>query len=335
MPVPSTTVSFTNIKTEFGGTNPISLSQYYNISGKFGFNVVGIPTSGSISFNHFRGKTKALIITASITGTNNTINSVSNNNNYRYAYFSTSGTFSINNDMTCDIIIIAGGGGGSRNDGMEGGAGGGAGGVGLGTINLKKGVSYNISIGNGGNGAGSLGDGTTGGNTTITGDVINETAYGGGFGGLYGGSGGGSGGGGSGFQWTNNGGSATRGQSLSGANASITYYGNNGGTGYWQNSGGGGGGGAGGAGNTGNGSGGNGGNGIQSSITGISTYYGGGGGGAGSSGGAGGLGGGGTGGNRSYPTSATSNTGGGGGGASYSSAGNGGSGLVIIRYSIN
>jgi len=335
MPVPSTTVSFTDIKNEFGGTNPLNLSQYYNTSGKFGFNISGIPINGAISFNNFRGKSKTLIFIASITGTNNTINISYDTLNYKYAYFSTSGTFSINNDITCDIIIIAGGGGGSRNDGMEGGAGGGAGGVGLGTINLKKGVSYNISIGNGGNGAGSLGDGSSGGNTTIIGDVINETAYGGGFGGLYGGSGGGSGGGGSGFQWTNNGGSATRGQSLSGANASITYYGNNGGTGYWQNSGGGGGGGAGGAGNTGNGSGGNGGNGIQSSITGISTYYGGGGGGAGSSGGAGGLGGGGTGGNRSYPTSAVSNTGGGGGGASYSTAGNGGSGVVIIRYKNN
>ena len=66
MPIPSSTASFTNIQTELGGTNPISLSEYYNISGKFGFGINGIPTSGQISVNNFRGKSKPSQVSSSV-----------------------------------------------------------------------------------------------------------------------------------------------------------------------------------------------------------------------------------------------------------------------------
>ena len=277
-----------------------------------------------------------------ITGTGNSINIASDNPNYRYAYFANNGTFIIDNDLECEILIVGGGGGGGRNDGMEGGGGGGAGAVGLGSIYLRKNITYNITIGNGGNGAASHGNGANGTDTTIIGDLISERAYGGGGGGWQTGANGGSGGGGSGHGGSYNGGSATKGISSSGINTSIIYYGNNGGYGYWQS----GGSGGGGANNTGNTTGAmnrmngaNGGNGIQTSILGISTYYGGGGGGAfgegGSSVGLGGLGGGGNGGNRGSPASGSANTGGGGGGSSGSGAANGGSGILIIRYLIN
>lgn len=58
MPIPSTTVSFIDIQNELGGTNPISLNEYYNVSGKFGFGISDIPVSGQISVNDFRGKSK-------------------------------------------------------------------------------------------------------------------------------------------------------------------------------------------------------------------------------------------------------------------------------------
>jgi hypothetical protein len=66
MPIPSTTASFTNIQTELGGTNPISLSEYYNVTGKFGFGISGIPASGQISVNNFRGKSKPSQVSSSV-----------------------------------------------------------------------------------------------------------------------------------------------------------------------------------------------------------------------------------------------------------------------------
>lgn len=47
--VPTGAASLANVQTEFGGSNPISLSEYYS-SG------VSVPTSGTISINDLRGK---------------------------------------------------------------------------------------------------------------------------------------------------------------------------------------------------------------------------------------------------------------------------------------
>ena len=49
MPVPSGTASLLDIQNEFGGSAPISLSEYYGSAS-------GVPTSGAISINTFRGK---------------------------------------------------------------------------------------------------------------------------------------------------------------------------------------------------------------------------------------------------------------------------------------
>jgi len=45
-------MTFTDIQTEFGGTNPISLDEYYGAAS-------GIPSSGQISMNQFYGKSSA------------------------------------------------------------------------------------------------------------------------------------------------------------------------------------------------------------------------------------------------------------------------------------
>ena len=61
MAVPSTNVGLSDIQTEFGGSNPISISEYYaggaNVpSGTTGGVPPGaIPTSGQISIGQFRG----------------------------------------------------------------------------------------------------------------------------------------------------------------------------------------------------------------------------------------------------------------------------------------
>ena len=52
-------ISFENIQTEFGGTNPIGIDEYY-LNGIYttGTGATGIPTSGTISLNDFYGKSK-------------------------------------------------------------------------------------------------------------------------------------------------------------------------------------------------------------------------------------------------------------------------------------
>lgn len=52
-------VAFSEIQSEFGGTNPISASEYYRggVNVPIGANTDGIPASGTIAISEFRGKT--------------------------------------------------------------------------------------------------------------------------------------------------------------------------------------------------------------------------------------------------------------------------------------
>lgn len=61
MTVPTGTASMLDIQNEFGGSNPISLSEYYGAAS-------GVPTSGTISINDFRGKTAAAEVVAMYKG---------------------------------------------------------------------------------------------------------------------------------------------------------------------------------------------------------------------------------------------------------------------------
>jgi hypothetical protein len=204
------------------------------------------------------------------------------------------------------VIVAGGGGGGYSRGGNHVGGGGGAGGMlTSASLSVSSSLAYSITVGAGG-------PVHTNGNSSA---FASTSTIGGGYGSggtLYpdGGSTGGSGGGGSGGA----GSAGTAGQGNAGSSS-------------------GGGGGAGSAGTI------NGGIGLQSSITGVSTYY------AGGGAGYGGLGGLGGGGNSSsvFPTpggAGTPNTGGGGGSASLNGAyngqlaagGEGGSGIVVIAY---
>jgi hypothetical protein len=57
MTTPSGTITLSNVQTEFGGTNPISLSEYYAGGLYVALAVTGVPTSGTISMNNLRNKT--------------------------------------------------------------------------------------------------------------------------------------------------------------------------------------------------------------------------------------------------------------------------------------
>ena len=74
-------VTFASIQTEFGGSNPISLSEYYrggSLVPNHG-NTSNIPTSGTISVNNFYGTSQQAPIDTSVGGA-----SAANNNYGKY-----------------------------------------------------------------------------------------------------------------------------------------------------------------------------------------------------------------------------------------------------------
>jgi hypothetical protein len=265
---------------------------------------------------------------------------------YWYHAFLSSGTFTPQKGLSCDVLVVAGGGGGGANRAGGGGAGGL---VSQTARSAANGIGYTVTIGAGGTGGiAAVSNGTSGSNTVF--DTI--TSLGGGAGSGVSSSIGGSGGSGAGAQGgaTTAGGSATQGNSGGGTGA-----GNAGGGGVASYNAAGGGGGAGAAGATGNtvsGQSGVGGIGLNTwsswasvTSTGASGYFAGGGGGGGSNdgspsgatAGAGGTGGGGAGNQSGAGVSGTANTGGGGGGGANLPAQNGGaggSGIVIVRYAV-
>ena len=258
---------------------------------------------------------------------------------YWYHTFLSSGTFTPQKALSCDVLVVAGGGGGGRANGGGGGAGGFRT---LSSTSLSP-SSYTITIGAGGGGGAGSGStpvaGTSGNNSSITG-VLTSTAGGGGGTASVNGSNGGSGGGGGTYPISSSG--------TGNVNSYSPVEGYTGGTANGaSNYNAGGGGGAGAVGGNAGTSGGTGGIGLSSAISGGATtgagqlsggvyYFGGGGGGGGNAGnsGAGGLGGGGFYGANGQPNQGA---GGGGGGLSsgtYSNGGSGGSGIVIIRYAV-
>jgi len=289
------------------------------------------------------------------------------NDDYKYIPFvntganQTSYTITFSEDTECDILVVGGGGAGGTNAGGGGGAGGLVYGSGL----ILNGT-YNIEVGKG---ALQTANPDNGVNSTINigGVSIIGAGGGGGVDGVNNGHNGGSGGGGASNSQDNidrNGGVSIQVTSYTGTHNSVSYtftgFGNNGGRGRNNESGGwdragGGGGGAGAVGNTSGdyisdtnqatriSHGGDGGEGKQYNITGTNTFYAGGGGGGihnntnTGSPGSGGSGIGGTGGNPyNNGGNGTANTGSGGGagGGGGNIGGNGGSGIVIIRYKI-
>lgn len=57
MPVPSTNIRASAIQSEFGGSNPIRLSEYYEANGN-------IPSSGDLRYTDFAGESAPMILTA-------------------------------------------------------------------------------------------------------------------------------------------------------------------------------------------------------------------------------------------------------------------------------
>jgi hypothetical protein len=251
---------------------------------------------------------------------------------YWYHAFLSSGTFTPQKGLSCDVLVVAGGGGGAGAAGSAGGAGG----YQLFSTQSLTSTGYTVTVGAGGGG------GTGSGQTGISNGSNSQ------FGALTASVGGGRGGS------LNVGGTPTVGGSGGGGTASSVVgangtagQGNKGGD-YNVGTGGGGGAGAAGSPGAGGNAGGSGGAGKNSESawlsvtgTGVSGFIAGGGGGggnAGAAGGAAGSGGASAGTAATNASAATANTGSGGGGGGFSggafNGGNGGSGLVIVRYAV-
>jgi hypothetical protein len=240
-------ISLSMIQTEFGGSNPIALSEYY----KNGPYVTAtdyapnVPTSGPIALSNFYG---------------------AQNNSLQTIEFTTVGTttYTIPSTLQGDItyLIVGGGGGGSAAGADEGGGAGGAGGVITRTGTFVPGETITVTVG----GGGALYVG--GSNTTLTCSLGTITALGGGHGGFQTGQPGGSGGGAGGANGFHNGGAGLQ-PSQGGLDNGL---GNNGGNcPQSDNFPGGGGGGAGGGGGTGGSN--NGGAPIANPISGSTVGY--------------------------------------------------------------
>lgn len=60
-------IRFSDVQNEFGGTNPISISEYYRGGANVANTVTGIPSApGTISMSQFRGKAKPPTKTATV-----------------------------------------------------------------------------------------------------------------------------------------------------------------------------------------------------------------------------------------------------------------------------
>lgn len=248
--------------------------------------------------------------------------------------FTSTGTFTIDDAVTADVLVVAGGGGGGGSAGAGGGGGGG--GVTYSTGVSVSAQSYTVTVGTGGAGTSTSGGSGASGNNSSFGALV--TATGGGGGGGYNGSsttaprtGGSGGGGGSSASGTFTGANGTTGQGYRGGNGRASSGTSD------QAGGGGGGASAQGVAST-TTTGGHGGDGVSNSITGTAvTYAGGGGGGKRTTGsgmraGSGGAGGGGNGGYAAAGSPGTNGLGGGGGGGGANAGGRGGDGVVIVRY---
>ena len=66
MALPSSgAISLGDIQTEFGGTNPISMSEYYRGGSFVTDNNTDVPTSGTIAFDDFYGGVNQFTLTIS------------------------------------------------------------------------------------------------------------------------------------------------------------------------------------------------------------------------------------------------------------------------------
>jgi hypothetical protein len=147
----SGTISLSQIQTEFGGANPISMSEYYtNAVSGFTTGIIGLPASGTtVSLSVFRGKAKTSISTEIVVAgtTSTTIGTTDRCIVFPYSGTGTTKdyTFTTTEPLIFDILMIGGGGAG----GYDRAGGGGAGSCIIAVSQTLGAGTYNIKVGKG------------------------------------------------------------------------------------------------------------------------------------------------------------------------------------------
>jgi hypothetical protein len=135
MVIATSNITFSSIQTEFGGTNPIDISEYYkNAATYYTSNITSLPLINStISISSFANLAKDINILYTTAGT--------------YTY-----TVPVGINTLC-VLCVGGGGAGAYNTTSAAGGGGGGGLVWVNNISVTTGQSFTIIVGAGGNGA--------------------------------------------------------------------------------------------------------------------------------------------------------------------------------------
>lgn len=93
-------ISFSDLQTEFGGSPPISLSEYYRDAGFVGAGAPNVPTSGALRMNNFFGGQAAIAITLASNASNQDILTLAQAQGYNASTDSTPIIVNINSGVT-------------------------------------------------------------------------------------------------------------------------------------------------------------------------------------------------------------------------------------------
>ena len=119
-------ITLAQIQAEFGGSNPISLSEYYRNGAYVTSNNTSVPTSGAISVSNFYGAVKAITVTYQLIGAGGA-GGHGNWNSYATTRAPSGGSSSVTSAAITNITAAGGLGGldrrpgqGPRHQGQEG-----------------------------------------------------------------------------------------------------------------------------------------------------------------------------------------------------------------------
>ena len=142
LPASPASISFSQIQTEYGGSNPISLSEYYGSQSGYVAPGMGIPSSGSISVSSFRSTHKAVMYYRNA-------QSVTTTGDESVITFSTSGSSGLlRPDFgSLQIRVLIVGPGGTAGAASRAGGGGGGGAIDFSGLSLSSGTDYSVTVG--------------------------------------------------------------------------------------------------------------------------------------------------------------------------------------------
>lgn len=210
-------LSLNDIQTEFGGANPISLSEYYRGGAYTTSNNTGVPTSGAISIGNFYGAIRQFSFTISSNQTNANLRTLAVNAGWDQSApvvaTISAGVYISSNSTSTPALTISG----SFPNGVS-------------LVNNGFIIGMGGAGGNGGSGSGGSGTGTAGtdgGSGGLALSIAVPVSINNGSGTIAGGGGGGGGGGGEGYQYGVGGGGGGGGRSSAAANSTAGTYGFN------------------------------------------------------------------------------------------------------------